>query len=265
MIWNTVNDPLFGYLQDNLNHSCVKSRRHAILYGAPFFGLSFMVAWIPWASRGSLICGLHLMVTLCFYDALFTYVLLAHCSLFAELSRVHDDRVRLVKYTQFASLLGSTSVFFLEYFSQNLELFFNFQVGCVFIAVISSSCMVYTGLNSETEYDERNIPISDKLDRDPAANTTIFQLKHALSQTWQVMKERDFLSFVLMNFCQVYHCVFLSNFTMIICDQMISREVLPSFGRSLFYGSLSFSPQVHYAIIMGHMFISLYETNLIRM
>lgn len=40
------------------------------------------------------------MVTLCAYDALLTFVLLSQCAIFAEISVDHDERLRLVKYSQ---------------------------------------------------------------------------------------------------------------------------------------------------------------------
>ena len=109
MLWNAVNDPLFGYLQDNLQSSaaCLRSRRHSILYGAPFFALSFILTWLPWADYESRdtpawLGGLQLMVVLCFYDALFTFVLLAQSSLFTELSIEQEERIefRLLRYAQ---------------------------------------------------------------------------------------------------------------------------------------------------------------------
>ena len=101
MIWNAVNDPLFGYIQDNYDFSWVKTRRHCVLYGAPFFALGFLLPWFPWADYSnpdnSWICGAHLMFALCFYDTMFTFVLLAQCAIFTEMSKKQDDRVRLVR------------------------------------------------------------------------------------------------------------------------------------------------------------------------
>ena len=89
MVWNTINDPLFAYVQDNYHFSIVKTRRHSILYGAPLFAVSFLVVWFPWADYsegGGWLAGVQLTVALCFYDSMFTFVLLAYCALFAEMS-----------------------------------------------------------------------------------------------------------------------------------------------------------------------------------
>lgn len=102
MIWNAVNDPLFGYLQDNSRMPCCSQRRLSILYGAPLYSLTFLLAWFPWRSyaSGDWLTGLHLTVALCAFDALLTFVLLAQCALFAEISSNHQTRLRLIKYSQ---------------------------------------------------------------------------------------------------------------------------------------------------------------------
>lgn len=102
MVWNAVNDPLFGYLQDNSRVPCCSQRRLSILYGAPLYSLAFLLAWFPWRSYtpGDWLSGLHLMVALCAFDGMLTFVLLAQCALFAEISSHHQNRIRLIKYSQ---------------------------------------------------------------------------------------------------------------------------------------------------------------------
>lgn len=102
MVWNAVNDPLFGYLQDNSRVPCCSQRRLSILYGAPLYSLAFLIAWFPWRTYtpGDWMSGLHLMVALCAFDGMLTFVLLAQCALFAEISSHHQSRLRLVKYNQ---------------------------------------------------------------------------------------------------------------------------------------------------------------------
>lgn len=102
MLWNAINDPLFGYLQDNSRVPCCSRRRLSILYGAPLYSLTFLLAWFPWRAYtpGDWMSGFHLMVALCAFDGMLTFVLLAQCALFAEISTHHQSRLRLVKYNQ---------------------------------------------------------------------------------------------------------------------------------------------------------------------
>jgi len=57
----------------------------------------------PW------LAGIHLIVTLCAYDAMLTFVLLAQCALFAEVSTRQEDRLRLIKYNQVRLLFATSS------------------------------------------------------------------------------------------------------------------------------------------------------------
>jgi len=110
MIWNSVNDPLFGCIQDSFQGKLVWSRQRCIFYGAPLFALSFMLMWLPWGDYDSSdtpawLSGVQLVCVLCLYDTMFTFVLLAQCALFTEMSTDQDDRVRLVKYSQVWKLM----------------------------------------------------------------------------------------------------------------------------------------------------------------
>jgi Na+/melibiose symporter-like transporter len=51
-----------------------------------------------------------LIIALFLWDTMYTFVGLAMCSLFTELSQEPEDRISLTRYAQIASLLGSSSV-----------------------------------------------------------------------------------------------------------------------------------------------------------
>ncbi|XP_014724895.1 PREDICTED: transmembrane protein 180 isoform X4 [Sturnus vulgaris] len=146
MIWNAINDPLFGYIQDTSRLECCARRQVSILYGAPLYGLAFLLPWFPWRhyEEGDWLCGLHLIVALCAFDGLLTFVLLAQCALFAESSSGHHGRLRLIKYNQVATLMASTSVLFCGLVSDNMEKFAYFQAFAVLIAALATACMCCT-------------------------------------------------------------------------------------------------------------------------
>ncbi|CAH1795088.1 unnamed protein product [Owenia fusiformis] len=262
MIWNAINDPLFGYWQDNATWTCVKSRRHSILYGAPFFALSFLGPWFPWGSYGkdSIMCGIHLITALCIYDALFTFVLLAQCALFTEMSKRHEDRLRLVKYSQVGSLIGSMSVFICDMASNNLENFLTFQGVCIAIAIIAYVCMTYTGKNANTIYDIQLLGAVEESDSSTRIKDSSGEMLRdsesdsMWSLTLQIIRDRNFICFVLMNFCQVFHTTFNANFISILVDNLIPKEQLPSAMRSSFYAVLMIFPQL--IVIFGASLVS---------
>ena len=273
MVWNAVNDPLFGYLQDNSRVPCCSQRRLSILYGAPLYSLAFLLAWFPWRAYtpGDWLSGLHLTVALCAFDGMLTFVLLAQCALFAEISSHHQNRLRLIKYNQVsppsfhctssgqfgpwfsyplwsicqvASLVGSSSILFCGVLSKNMEDFASFQAFSVLIAILSCGCMLYTGFNSVSRFDSK-ISESGSLGsngQDPHHTACSFSMLRTLM--WQILTNRDFQLFVLMNFFQVFMLAFFNNFTMIFTEHLIPPDVLPSLAKSIMYGAGFICPQV---------------------
>ncbi|KAM4717364.1 transmembrane protein 180-like [Anableps anableps] len=246
MVWNAVNDPLFGFLQDNSRVPCCSQRRLSILYGAPLYSLAFLIAWFPWRtySPDDWLNGLHLTVALCAFDALLTFVLLAQCALFAEISSHHQNRLRLIKYSQVASLIGSSSVLFCGMVSTNMENFKAFQAFTVLIAVISCICMMYTGIYSESRFDNKISESDVQVFADQAAHKTACSFSMLKALTWQILTNRDFQLFVIMNFFQVFMLAFFNNFTIIFTEHLIPPDALPSLAKSFMYGAGFILPQL---------------------
>uniref|UniRef100_A0A914UQI3 Uncharacterized protein n=1 Tax=Plectus sambesii TaxID=2011161 RepID=A0A914UQI3_9BILA len=147
LLWNALNDPLFGYFQD-MGDSWMRNRKKCILLGAPFFALSFLLPWFPWTDTQSpsWITGVHMIVALFFYDGFFSFVLLAWSALFAENTTDHGGRVRAVKYSQIAALIAVNVIVVMEKLSNSLQDMASFQVGTVVIAMIAFCCWSYTGM-----------------------------------------------------------------------------------------------------------------------
>ncbi|XP_077988198.1 transmembrane protein 180-like [Glandiceps talaboti] len=240
-VWNAVNDPLCGYFQDNSKLDIFRVRRLSILYGAPLFALSFLLPWFPWqqSSTGGWLVGLHLLVSLCCYDALFTFVLLAHCAIFTEMSKQHSVRLRLIRYSRVASMIGSTAVLFSEVISDSLQNMNTFRTYCVVIAILSWWFLRYTGKNVTTHYDIASNTDSKELDENKATNdSSIWKL------SWQIIKQKNFLLFVMMNFCQVFHVTYRINFLAIFGDALIPQEDVLPVVRKFVYGSAFLLPQM---------------------
>uniref|UniRef100_UPI00398EFF14 transmembrane protein 180-like isoform X1 n=2 Tax=Pristiophorus japonicus TaxID=55135 RepID=UPI00398EFF14 len=241
MVWNALNDPLFGYFQDNSKIPCCAKRRLSILYGAPFYAIAFLLPWFPWRAyqEGDWLCGLHLVVALCAYDGMLTFVLLAQCALFAEISTKHENRLQLIKYNQVAMLGGSLSILFCGLVSNNMENIFNFQVFAVGVALMAFACMYYTGLHSVSQYEKGERSEKDEAEtvNDPSW-TTMFHL------TKQIVTQKNFLLFIVMNFFQVFILAFLNNFMLIFADHLIPPNLLPAFVKSIMYGAGFICPQL---------------------
>ncbi|MEE6514324.1 hypothetical protein FKM82_022375 [Ascaphus truei] len=246
MIWNAINDPLFGYIQDNSNVACCSRRRQSILYGAPFYALAFLLPWFPWKvyAEGEWLSGIHLMVALCVFDGMLTFVLLAQCALFAEISTKHENRLQLIKYNQVATLVGSSSILFCGLISDNMANFSNFQAFTVFVAVLSTACMCYTGVYGISQYEQREKSVESY------SSETTLSWSSVLTLTKQILTQKNFVVFVSMNFFQVFHATFCSNFMIIFADNLIPKDALPSFVRSIMYGAGFICPQL--LVLISH-------------
>jgi len=84
MIWNTINDPLFGYLVQKFDNP---RARHvaAIKYGGPVFSLCLMLPFFPWGEAMSpTLTAVHMATALSLWDTFFTYVVEEHRALVDE-------------------------------------------------------------------------------------------------------------------------------------------------------------------------------------
>lgn len=253
IIWNTVNDPLLAYCQDNTNFPCTRTRRESVLYAAPFFVLSFLVPWFPWGSPGSLqpwVTGIHLITTLCFFDSMLTYIGLASSCLFTEISTDNNQRLLMLRYNQIGNLLGCLSIFVLQYMSDQLENFKAFQKTCLAVGTVSCLLLRYCGKHAYTELELQHV--TDMENGKPRIVKS--QDYTYLTLTRQILLKRDFLAFAVMNFFATFHRVFLTNFFTIFGDQLIAKDVIPAFLRSIFYGASSTTSKVRQTLVVSYKF-----------
>jgi hypothetical protein len=103
----------------------------------------------------------------------------------------------------------------------------------------------YTGHYAHTEYDLKKMS-SLVVEENVSHNKTMEE--SYWKQTWQILSDKNFLSFVIANFFQEFHRTFLSNFMAILCDQLISSQDIPQNVRKMFYGGITLMPQVKYRL-----------------
>lgn len=143
--------------------------------------------------------------------------------------------------SQVASLIGSSSILFCGVLSGNMEDFAAFQAFSVLVAVLSCGCMLYTGFYSQSRYDNKGC---DQEGVCVAGQTSPVSFAMLRTLMWQILTNRDFQLFVIMNFFQVFMLAFLSNFTMIFTEHLIPADVLPPLAKSIMYGAGFICPQV---------------------
>ncbi|XP_062505679.1 transmembrane protein 180-like isoform X2 [Corticium candelabrum] len=200
-------------------------------------GCNFLLPWFSWGEDDSLpwIAGVHLIISLWLYDAMFTYVLLAQCALFAEISLDSEERHVVLRYSQVASIIGSTSVFWCELLSHNLDDITRFQVCCVCIALLSWISMTYSGstvrVASEVALSEGDIK---KRGQQLSMMTLILQL----------VRNKNFMCFITVNFLQIFHNTFGANFFSMFSNYFLSADEVGSMTKTLLAGSAFAIPQL---------------------
>lgn len=241
MLWNSVNDPLFGYLQD-LSNSWLKNRRKVILYLSPFLVVSFYILWFPWTTVGvqSYVCGIHLLIALFLYDAFYSFINVAWSALFAESTYEGCSRITAIKYSQAAVLLSSIILPVSEKISKGLTDFSAFQCMCVVVGLIAMLCFYITGCLEDKAVQH------DRYSLLPQTKEALQSFSAVVRTTKQIFSKRDFLVVVATHFIHSCRSVSHLNFATIATDLLIPNEVIAkgSWQMSLFYASCAVLPQV---------------------
>ena len=102
-LWNVINDPIFGTIEDRTRSTKGKGRYMPyIKYGAPIFSLFFALVFLPpdiWRGNQSIQIQLYIflwyVISLCLYDTLFTIVLIAHVALLPQMTLNQKDRTQI--------------------------------------------------------------------------------------------------------------------------------------------------------------------------
>jgi Na+/melibiose symporter-like transporter len=205
MLWNSFNDPLFGWLSDrtylssivpNLDFICRKRVLQLKLFG-PLLAIVFALIWFPLLSS-HFIC-LQFTLCLCLYDTFLTIIDLQYTSLLADLSIDSIERNRFNYYSSLFSALASISVF-ISYFIWCSENVHNFQQYCLFITIISLFGFYFSSnyLLKQHQLSKGNVvgPISSD-DNQQSNDKSVFRFIKCLS------KHKNLLYFSLMNLIQV--------------------------------------------------------------
>jgi len=237
LLWNSINDPLFGWLSDsnvlqnensngkNVSQtedaaSVVLKRIRVLSRFGPLYALSFLLFWFPIFPL-----GLQFSVALCLYDSFLTLVDLHHQALLADLAIEASDRVKLNSYCSVFSAVGSVSVFisFSLWDKHDLR---PFQVFCLLLALLVSAGFYVCCKSMEKFYFTKAIKKHD----DPASsaskdNSVDTSIKAMKKYTFQVYRHKNFLIFSAMNLLQVFHCHFNSNFFPLFIKNLLGHKL----------------------------------------
>ncbi|CAJ0570141.1 unnamed protein product, partial [Mesorhabditis spiculigera] len=248
MVWNAVNDPLFGYLQDS-NTGWMRSRTAVLTRFSPFLCGSFVLLWFPWDISGSWLEGLHLICALFLYDAFFSAMGVSWAALFADSTKDARSRAAAMKYSQMAILGSVNGIAIMEKASHSLENFSAFQTGAILMALLALFCLLSAGsyrptlpISREKDDEERLLNGDDVASSEHETGTW----SHAFELTRQTVRQHDFLFIIATNFIHIMRSVAHLNFASITTEILVPQDILPrgSLKLSIFYGFCTLGPQL---------------------
>ncbi|WP_426305950.1 MFS transporter [Acidovorax facilis] len=111
-VWDTVNDPLFGWMTDR-TRSRHGSHRVYLIYGAIPLGIAAAAVWMVPPGLSPLAAFFWIAITYTVFDTLMTLVQLPYQAMAANMTRDYDERTSLTAYASMGALIGffSGSVF----------------------------------------------------------------------------------------------------------------------------------------------------------
>ncbi|GMR54051.1 hypothetical protein PMAYCL1PPCAC_24246, partial [Pristionchus mayeri] len=246
LVWNAINDPLFGYLQDS-SSSWLSDRRVVMRRLAPAMAISFicMWQWMPYEQ------GVHLSVSLFFYDAFFSAIGVAWSAMFAEVEGGVVGRASAMKHSQLAILLSVNVIPIAEKISGSLDNFWAFQVMSIIVAVLGVGCMFHCSdpyfsrketlpITASKRDDERSLLSSDEV------SEVKDQSELSMTSVKQLLVRRDFLAILFVNFIHNARSVMHLNFASITTELLIPSSILTkgSISLAVFYACCTLAPQI---------------------
>jgi GPH family glycoside/pentoside/hexuronide:cation symporter len=104
-LWDTVNDPLMGWISDR-TRSRFGRRRVFLLFGAVPFALATACLWVMPSGLNPLQQFLWILISYTLFDTLFTLTQVAYSALAAEAATDYDDRTRLMAFSGVGGVSG---------------------------------------------------------------------------------------------------------------------------------------------------------------
>ncbi|MCP4760983.1 MAG: MFS transporter [archaeon] len=160
MVWNAINDPLLGYMQDRTK-SKLGRRIPYLRYGAPIYGLLFILIWFPFVDvSNETALFLYFLFILFVFDTIFTIVGLITYTLPAEMAISSKERSSIMVYSTLIGGIGLVISFLLPMVlltgdeSQNIDP--TFLIAMVVLGILCSIIMYIASYYiKENEYTQK--------------------------------------------------------------------------------------------------------------
>lgn len=104
-VWDTVNDPLFGWVTDRTRSRHGRHRVY-LIYGAIPLGLAAAAVWMVPPGLSPVAAFLWIAITYTVFDTLMTLVQLPYQAMAANMTQDYDERTSLTAFASMGALLG---------------------------------------------------------------------------------------------------------------------------------------------------------------
>lgn len=208
-LWNTLNDPLFGWFSDQTDKGSAVSRRIPFIWkGGALLSVAFAIAWWPWSSESDLLAGFHFLVSLCLYDTALTVCEVNHASLLADISPSPAERARCTQFSSLFSVAGSFVLLAAHHLWVDGSNLGQFRVFCGVVALIALAGfrITYEAFRNHMQ-DQRPVSLSPQAKCQSKSNTQPGMRQFAS----QLSAQNNFKWFTIVRFIQVFTCTFEKN------------------------------------------------------
>jgi len=169
LLWNALNDPLFGFLQDagvKGRLSALRTRYNAVRWGGLAWAVSFLLIWFPphlssdspaldgtspiESTSPSLLTAIHFVVSICAYDAFLTWVEVSHSAILSEITFSDAERAEFNSYSAALAGFGSFSSFLGQYtWDRSSVGLYSFRLVMTLIAAASAAVFMWSASTLE--------------------------------------------------------------------------------------------------------------------
>ncbi|MBV7429601.1 MULTISPECIES: MFS transporter [unclassified Acidovorax] len=104
-VWDTVNDPLFGWMTDRTRSRWGRHRVY-LVYGAVPLGIAAAAVWMVPPGLSPVAAFLWIAITYTVFDTLMTLVQLPYQAMAANMTTDYDERTSLTAHASMGALLG---------------------------------------------------------------------------------------------------------------------------------------------------------------
>ena len=104
-VWDTINDPLFGWMTDRTRSRHGRHRVY-LIYGAIPLGLAAAAVWMVPPGLSPMAAFLWIAITYTVFDTMMTLVQLPYQAMAANMTQDYDERTSLTAFASMGALLG---------------------------------------------------------------------------------------------------------------------------------------------------------------